>query len=458
MFRPLVLLLCLAVPAMAEVRVPQDRAEISLSFAPVVRAVGPAVVNIYAQRIVQAEASPFAGDPFFEQLFRGFGQMTPQVQNSLGSGVIVSADGLVVSNFHVVGAATDITVVLSDRREVQADIVLADRDNDLAVLRLRDATDLSFVQFRDSDSAEVGELVLAIGNPFGIGQTVSMGIVSGLARSAMSVGDGRGYFLQTDAAINPGNSGGALVDAQGRLLGINTAILTQSGGSNGIGFAIPANLVQQVVTQAQAGADRFLRPWAGLSGQQVDGALAESLGMTRPEGIILSALHPDSPFRAAGLQAGDVITAIKDAPVNSPQEMIFRMSASGVGQSVSVDYLRAGEQRRATVALIAPPDTPDRASRVVTDSPVFRGLAVALVNPAVIAEMGLPLEAEGVVITALDDRLARVGLRVGDIVLAINADPVRSTDDVLRLTANTSRNWSFDLWRQGGRISLRFRV
>lgn len=445
-------------PALAEVRVPQDRTEITLSFAPIVRQISPAVVNIYAQRVVEAQASPFADDPFFGQFFRSFGPTSPQVQNSLGSGVIVSEDGLVVSNYHVVGAATEITVVLSDRREIAADLVLADRDSDLAVLRLRDASGLTAVQLRDSDTAEVGELVLAIGNPFGIGQTVSMGIVSGLARSAMSVGDGRGYFLQTDAAINPGNSGGALVDAQGRLLGINTAILTQSGGSNGIGFAIPANLVRAVIDQAQAGASSFVRPWAGVSGQQIDGTLAESLGMARPEGVILSGLHTDSPFRAAGLKPGDVVVAMGDAPVNSPQEMIFRMGAIGVGRSIAVDYLRAGAPMRADVRMIAPPETPPRNARLVTDSPALTGLSVAQINPAVTAELGLPFDAEGVVVTALTERAARSGLRVGDVLLGMNGQAVATPDDVVRIAATPTRNWSLDLLRQGGRVSLRFRI
>jgi Do/DeqQ family serine protease len=461
MFRPVVAAALIALfPAMAgaETRAPLDRGEISLSFAPVVREVTPSVVNIYAQRVVEGRPSLFADDPFFGEFFRSFGPSAPRVQNSLGSGVIVSQDGLVVSNYHVVGAATEITVILADRREFRADVVLADADSDLAVLRLRGATGLTALPLRDSDGVEVGELVLAIGNPFGLGQTVSMGIVSGLARSALSVGDGRGYFLQTDAAINPGNSGGALVDGGGRLLGINTAILTQSGGSNGIGFAIPANLVRAVIEQAQAGQDRFVRPWAGVTGQQVDGALAEGLGLRRPEGVILASLHPDSPFSKAGLKPGDVIVALGDLPVNSPPEMIFRMASTGVGRSIEATYLRNGAEQTVRVDLIAPPDSPDRQTRKVDDGSVLDGLAVARINPAVAAELGLSPEAEGIVVTDHDDRMARVGLRVGDVLLAINGEPVRSTDDVLRLSRDRTRNWALDVQRGGGRVSLRFRV
>jgi S1-C subfamily serine protease len=192
----------------------------------------------------------------------------------------------------------------------------------------------------------VGDLVLAIGNPFGVGQTVSSGIVSGLGRSALSLGSGRGYFLQTDAPINPGNSGGALVDMQGRLLGVNTAILTRSGGSNGVGFAIPANLVAQVLAQAQAGATRFVRPWAGVAGQAVDAAMAEALGLPGPEGVVLTELHPQSPFAAAGLQPGDVVLSLGGQPTNTPQEVMFRLSVAGPQAQVALGYARDGEQPR----------------------------------------------------------------------------------------------------------------
>ncbi|MCB2105473.1 MAG: trypsin-like peptidase domain-containing protein, partial [Rhodobacteraceae bacterium] len=224
----------LAGPARAEDRVPQDAAEISLSFAPLVRATAPAVVNIYARRIVEQRQSPFANDPFFSQFF-GLGQAAPRVQNSLGSGVILREDGIVVSNVHVVAGADEIRVVLSDRREYDGKVILADPAADIAVIQLEGASDLPALTLADSDQAEVGDLVLAIGNPFGVGQTVTSGIVSGLARSGGGMGQGRGYFIQTDAPINPGNSGGALIDMEGHVLGINSQIVTRSGGSNGIG-------------------------------------------------------------------------------------------------------------------------------------------------------------------------------------------------------------------------------
>ena len=442
---------------LAQTTVPGSEAEISLSFAPVVKAAAPAVVNIYATRIVQERRSPFADDPFFNQFFEALGPAQPRIQNSLGSGVIVSADGIVVSNYHVVGQATEIRVVLNDRREYAADVILADQESDLAVLRLRDAVGLPFLEMRTSDELEVGDLVLAIGNPFGVGQTVSSGIVSGLARSALQVGDGRGYFIQTDAAINPGNSGGALVDVRGRLVGINTAILTRGGGSNGIGFAIPANLVRSIVAQAEAGSARFARPWAGVSGQAMDAALAESLGLARPDGVVISEVHPKSPFAAAGLQPGDVILSLGGEPTNTPQEVIFRMAALGVGTEAEITWLRDGEAMQAVMVLAPAPDDPPRDQMTVTADVGLRGLTVVRINPAVIEELGLPMQAEGVAVLQAEDLSARAGVQRGDILLGINGAAVAAPSDVLALAEMGARVWVLDLIREGRALRLRFR-
>jgi Do/DeqQ family serine protease len=441
----------------AETLVPGSQAEIAMGFAPVVKSAAPAVVNIYASRIVQERRSPFAADPFFDQFFREFGQSQPRVQNSLGSGVIVDASGLVVSNYHVVGQATEIRVVLNDRREYRAEVLLADEESDLAILQLSGAVDLPALALRNSDEVEVGDLVLAIGNPFGVGQTVSSGIVSGLARSALSIGGGRGYFIQTDAAINPGNSGGALVDVAGRLVGINTAILTRSGGSNGIGFAIPANLVQSFINQAKAGETRFQRPWAGVSGQAVDAGLAEAMGLPRPEGVVLTELHPASPFRAAGLLPGDVILTLAGERTDTPQEVLFRMSALGAGRTAPVTYLRDGAPARAEVRLIPPPDQPPREARSFTGDVVLRGLSLARINPAVADELNLPATAEGVVVTAAEDRAARAGLQPGDILLSVNDQAIFTPADAARAVEEPKRFWAVDVLRAGARVQLRFR-
>ncbi len=449
--------------AEAEVRVPADQAEITLSFAPVVRQTAPAVVNIYASRVVEQHRSPFAGDPLFGDLFgdffSGLGAPVPRVQNALGSGVILTPDGIVVSNHHVVGDATDIRVVLNDRREYAARAILSDAESDLAVLQLDGAQDLPALALQDSDRVEVGELVLAIGNPFGVGQTVSSGIVSGLARSGIALGSGRGYFIQTDAAINPGNSGGALVNMQGRMVGINTAILTRTGGSLGIGFAVPSNLVAQVVAQAQEGNARFVRPWAGIRAQALDPGLADAFGMSLPEGVVITDMHPDSPFASAGLRPGDVVLSVDGGAVNSAPEMMFRLAATGIGGVAEIAFLRAdGTADMAAVDLIAPPEHPARDTRRITAESALRGLSVETVNPAVIAEWNLPFDAQGALVTDLQGIAARTGLRRGDIVLAINGQPVADSAEVERAARTDARNWQIEVLRDGRRIALRFRV
>ena len=438
-------------------RVPESAAEISLSFAPLVKETAPAVVNIYARRIVQTRRSPFEDDPFFGGLFRDFGAPRPRVQNSLGSGVIVSPDGFVVSNYHVVGQADDIRVVLNDRREYQARVLIGDEESDLAILKI-DAEEMPYLELRDSDTVEVGELVLAIGNPFGVGQTVSSGIVSGLARSGTATGNGRGYFIQTDAPINPGNSGGALIDIAGRMIGINTSILTRSGGSNGIGFAIPAVLVAEFLDQARNGKTAFERPWAGATGQPVDADLSDGLGLLRPEGVIITALHRASPLAAAGIDVGDVVVEVAGKPVNTPAEMLFRMSVEGLGEEVEMVYLRNGDLFRTNVDLIAPPDDPPREARVLSERELLTGLEVARINPAVSAQLGLPLNKDGVVVIEPGPLGRRVGLRIGDVIRRVDRFVIQSPTDVGPALRQAAPNVLIEAERGGQRLILRFRA
>jgi Do/DeqQ family serine protease len=452
------LTLGLATTVSAETKVPQSQAEISMGFAPLVKEAAPAVVNIFAKQIVQARQSPFTGDPFFDQLLRGFGTPQPRVENSLGSGVILSEDGIVVSNYHVVGMSTDIRVHLNDRREYTAEVLLADESSDLAILQLKDAEGLPFLQFRDSDHVDVGELVMAIGNPFGVGQTVTSGIVSGLARSGVATGNARGYFIQTDAAINPGNSGGALIDINGDLIGINTSILTRSGGSNGIGFAIPANLVAQFVDQARAGFDDFQRPWAGMFGQPVDADMAEGLGLDRAGGIVVSELHEVSPFLAAGLEAGDVIVALDGQPVNTPAEMIFRMSVAGLGSEVDVDVLRDGAALMRTVKMDIAPDTPSRDTIETGARSAIPGVVMSNINPAVLGEYGLPLSLEGVMVESPGEIGARLGLRPGDVLRVIDDVEIMTTKDVDKALRDARKRLTLEVQRGTQRVVMRFRL
>ncbi len=444
----------------AERVVPTTRAEITLSFAPVVKQTAPAVVNIYTKKVVERRASPFAGDPFFERFFQDMfsgPRKRRRIENSLGSGVIVDAGGVIVSNHHVVAGADEITVVLQDRREFQGRVVFADEESDLAVVQLDDAADLPTLSLRDSDTLEVGDLVLAIGNPFGVGQTVTSGIISGLARSGGARRGGSGLFIQTDAAINPGNSGGALVDMEGRLVGVNTAILSRSGGSNGIGFAVPANLVARVVSSAQQGQTELIRPWFGLDGQAVNGELASALGQSTPMGILIENLHSASPLAMAGLERGDVITMIGTTLVNTEQELKFRAATKPLGSRVRVGYLRDGDENEASVTLAAAPEQPPRNSRTLSRGDGLPGLTIVNVNPAVIDELDLSVGLSGVLLVRSEGPARRVGLRVGDVLRRIDGEPVATVAQAVSRLAATSGDVVLDVERNGRVGQVRYR-
>ncbi|WP_460272908.1 Do family serine endopeptidase [Celeribacter sp. ULVN23_4] len=435
-------------------QVPASRTEIQLSFSPIVKETSPSVVNIYASRVVEESLSPFAGDPFFSQFFRS-GPARQRVQRSLGSGVIVSKDGLVVSNYHVVGEASDIRVVLSDKREYKGEVILADKDADVAVLRLEGASDLPALPVADSDALEVGDLVLAIGNPFGVGQTVSSGIVSGLARSGSAIPGGAGSYIQTDAAINPGNSGGALVDMSGRLVGINTSILSRSGGSNGIGFAIPSNLVREFTRQAEAGQTKFIHPWSGVTTQAVDDSVAEALGLDRPEGVVIAELHPESPFAKAGLTAGDVLMALDDQPILSPSDLEYRLSILPVGSSVKLSAVQAGDPVELDLSLISAPGSDKTDTVDITSPGPLDGMVVADLTPALIDDYGLALSAKGVVVMASKGASARLGLQSGDRIVEVNNTEITSAKDLEKVARQKIGRWLITFDRGGQMLRMR---
>ena len=447
-------------PAHAQQRaVPESQVAIKQSFAPIVKRAAPAVVNVYVQHRVEQMVSPFGDDPFFGQLFgERFGVPRERIENSLGSGVLVDPSGLVVTNNHVIQGSgeEEITVALSDGREFPAKIVLKDEHTDLAVLRL-DAKGAQFpvIQFADSDSLEVGDLVLAIGDPFGVGQTVTSGIVSALARTQVGISDYQ-FFIQTDAAINPGNSGGALVDMDGKLAGINTAIFSRSGGSHGIGFAIPSNMVRLVVQSALKGVT-VQRPWLGATLKPVTPDIADSLGLTTPSGALVAKVAAKGPAAKAGLVAGDVVVGVDDKEVKDPQGFEYRFMTKGIGGSAELSVLRKGAKLKTTIALLAPVEDPPRDARELVGRHPLSGCKVANLSPAVAQEVGLDDDSrQGVVVLDVKDKTpaARLGMKRGDIVVGLNNQKVASVAQLAAALDLSGDAWRLSLERDGKLFNL----
>lgn len=447
----LAVLLAVLAPADAQTRtLPTSREMIHLSFAPVVKKVAPAVVNVYSRRVVQSR-SPFFNDPIFRRFFGNqspFGVPRARVQQSLGSGVILDPDGLIVTNRHVVAGAQQITVVLNDRREFPAKVVVSDAHADLAVLKIdTHGEKLPTIELGNSDDLEVGDLVLAIGDPFGVGQTVTSGIVSALGRTG--IGSDVSSFIQTDAAINPGNSGGALVDLDGKLVGINTAIFSQSGGSIGIGFAIPTSLVRVVLEAARTGKP-VARPWLGVSGQEVTAEFAGQLHLAHPGGVLVNTVAPDSPAAKAGIHVGDVILAVDNHDIADPDELRFRIAILPLGTTAHLALWRNNQRLTVAAALTAPPDMPPRQTTRFAGETPLAGATVANLNPALADQLGLDTTWRGVVVTDVaDNSLAdRLGLESGDIVASVNRHPIDNVPQ-LRQAVGSSGPWTFGVRRNG---------
>jgi len=443
--------------AWGENRLPGSREEIRLSYAPLVRKVAPAVVNIYTKRVVQRRQSLFANDPFFRQFFgEEFGVRRNRVQNSLGSGVIVRPEGIIVTNHHVIDKADQITVVLSDRRELDAKLILTDDKTDLAILRVDTRGEpLPFLKVSNSDELEVGDLVLAIGNPFGVGQTVTSGIVSALARAAEGISD-FSFFIQTDASINPGNSGGALVAMNGRLIGINTAIFSKSGGSMGIGFAIPANMVARVVESALHGAI-IIRPWFGAVGQEVTTDLAASLGLQRPVGVLISELYPDGPAARAGLQPGDVIVKLDRREVADPKELRFKIATLTVGGTASLTIIRRGQRRNLKLPIEPPLEVPKRSITKLVGRHYLAGATVANLSPALAEELSINVMQRGVIVLTVVRRskARRIGLQPGDTIIRLNGTALDTIKTLKAVIDRGAQRWTIAVRRDGKIITAR---
>jgi len=458
LIRSLALLLVAALAAMPALaqdrRVPASAAELRLSYAAIVQRVQPAVVNVYAAKMVQ-NRNPLMDDPIFRRFFGVPGQQPEQMQRSLGSGVMVDPSGLVVTNVHVIEGADQVKVSLSDKREFEAEIVLKDSRSDLAVLRLKDSHEkFPTLDLANSDELMVGDVVLAIGNPFGVGQTVTHGIISALARTQVGITDYQ-FFIQTDAAINPGNSGGALVDMTGRLAGINTAIYSRSGGSQGIGFAIPANMVRVVVASAKGGGKAVKRPWLGARLQAVTPEIAESLGLRLPSGALVASVVPNSPAARAGLKSSDLIVAVDGQTIEDPNAFDYRFATHPLGGTSQIDVQRGGKPVKLTIPLETAPDIGRNEIALTSRSP-FQGAKVANISPAVADELHLDTDTEGVVVTDLGDdtTAANVGFQKGDIILAVNNQKIAKTSDLEKATRESARLWRITLMRGGQQINV----
>ncbi len=419
--------------------VPRTALEMKSSFAPVVQQAAPAVVNI-AARGVQQYRDPFWGLPGQRQT------------GSVGSGVIVRPDGIVVTNNHVIQGMQQIRVTLNDRREYAAKVLLADERSDIAVLQLENLDgDLPVLRIDDQEEQLVGDLVLAIGNPFGVGQTVTNGIISALNRTETGITDS-GSFIQTDAPINPGNSGGALVDMDGDLIGINTAIFSRSGSSSGVGFAVPATMVRRVVDSAVGGEKSVVRQWIGVKGDAMTSDAARSLGLPRPQGIVVTDVYAQGPAARAGIELGDVITAIDGAEVNDQGGLNFRIGTKANNETVAVTLLRDGRQQTVNVRVDTLPGNADVKGAMV-DQGVFAGLQGVALNPALADRLGADPFATGIIVTGLQRGSipARIGLRPNDVILQIDG---RATTSLAALS-RAQRGSEITILRGGRRLNGR---
>jgi serine protease Do len=424
-----------------------------VSFAPLVKKVAPSVVKVFttakAKPGTQLELPgfelprPFFGEPGRTPKFK----MPPQ--HGVGSGVIVTEDGYILTNNHVVDGADEVKVTLADGREFTAKVVGKDPKSDVAVAKI-DAKGLPFLHMADSDQIEVGDVVLAIGNPFGIGQTVTSGIVSATGRATL----GLDYedFIQTDAAINPGNSGGALVDTEGRLVGINTAILSRSGGNQGIGFAIPTNLARDVM-ESLVKDGKVTRGYLGVTIQDVTPALAKEFKLKETEGALVADVVPKGPADKAGLQSGDVVLRFDGKAVRDSRHLKFQVARTKPGESVPVKVLRDGSTRELDVKVKELPSNQlAEAASDTNDTETLKGVAVSDLDENARGQFKVPANIKGALVTGVEEGSAagEAGLKPGDVIMEINRKPVRSAEDAIKLT-ETARDGTtlVRVWSKG---------
>lgn len=448
-----------APPGMAQIagrEAPIDQNQIIFSFSPIVKQTAPAVVNVYATKMIRQRRSPLMDDPFFRDFFgrRGLLQQRPRSQDSLGSGVIVRASGMIVTNNHVIDGADMIRIGLSDGREFDVEVVLADPTTDLAILEVIDPRDetFPFLEFAQPDSLEVGDLVLAIGNPFGVGQTVSSGIVSALDRTRLGIAD-ISFFIQTDAPINPGNSGGPLVDMTGRIVGINTAIFSRTGTSAGVGFSIPAVMADRVLQAAIQG-EGLVRPWIGGTFENINAELAEAIGLERPRGAFVVEVNPDGPLDLAGITQGDVILNIDGRDISDYQSLQYRLATKKVNDEIELEIMRDTQNLTFKVKLQPVPVRLTSSEVVITGDSPFAGLTVKNLDTSTRRRLQLNNQVEGVFIRSIDQRSVarRSGLRPGDVIVSVNQFEVANVDDLSKALQSTRWLWRLRVLR--GRLFI----
>ena len=435
--------------------VPSSQAQVQLSYSPVVKQTAPAVVNIFTSRTVRTRSR----SSFFDQMFGMQRAPRERVESSLGSGVIVRGNGVIVTNAHVVKGADELKVVLNDRREFSAEVVAQDEETDLAVLRINTNGEIMpSLRVGADTEPEIGDIVLAIGNPFGVGQTVTSGIISALGRTNVS---DISSAIQTDAAVNPGNSGGALVNLQGELIGVNTAIFSRSGGSNGIGFAIPAELVERAIESALS-EGRIVRPWIGARTNSVDATMASALGLDRAKGAVINELLDKGPADKAGLDKGDVILSVDGTDINDDSGLRFKLATLKPRETVDVVYIRDGKKRTARVRVDTPQETPPRDERDLEGIHPFNGASTVNMSPALGEELGFDPYLEGVMILKVRRGSAANynRLRPGDLILNINGTEITSSRQLesILLSEPVDVVWDVQIDRDGriGALPIRY--
>lgn len=435
--------------------VPSSQAQVQLSYSPVVKQTAPAVVNIFTSRTVRTRAR----SSFFDQMFGMQRAPRERVESSLGSGVIVRSNGIIVTNAHVVKGADELKVVLNDRREFEAKVIAQDEETDLAVLRIDTQGEVMPTLRVGADvEPEIGDIVLAIGNPFGVGQTVTSGIISALGRTNVS---DISSAIQTDAAVNPGNSGGALVNLQGDLIGVNTAIFSRSGGSNGIGFAIPAELVERAIDSSLS-EGRIVRPWIGARTNGIDATMASALGLDRAKGAVINEILIGGPADKAGLEKGDVILYVGGTEINDDSGLRFKLATLRRNEFTEVEYVRDGRTRKTRVKVDTPQESPARDERPLDGVHPFDGAVVVNMSPALGEELGFDPYISGVmVLKVLRGSAANYNrLRPGDLLLEVNGTEIKSTRQLDRLLTSEPVDvvWDVQVDRDGriGTLPIRY--